>query len=300
MIGEGEVNIRLTENIMLLGNRHFHFYVVGQKEAAIVECGVSGGVYSLNQQWAGLEKKPVIRHLIASHAHFDHVCGIPALRDLYPGAAVVASSEAQRVLAKAKVVQNFFEQDQQMSAVLQAEGIVPEGLVSPHPEIIAVDRIIAGEEIIDLAGGAQLRAIDAPGHSPCNLAYYLPQDQVMFVSDAGGFQIADDTLFPIFFQGYELYIETLQRLRSFPTRVLAIPHERIWRNEEIPAFYDRAIEAARTAYAHIESMLEGGWEDEDIKRNLFAQYYQGDLRIYSAANINICVELLMRRVKECL
>jgi glyoxylase-like metal-dependent hydrolase (beta-lactamase superfamily II) len=283
-----------------LGNRHFNFFVVGQKEAAIVECGVTGGVYSLNQQWSRLGMKPTIRYLLASHAHFDHVCGIPALREIYSQAAVVASSEAQRVLNKAKVVQNFFEQDEKMSEVLVAEGIIPEIPYLRPPETIMIDQIIAEGEQINLMGGVQLRAINAPGHSPCNLAYYMPQEQVMFVSDAGGFQIADDSIFPVFFQGYELYIETLKRLRSFPTRVLAIPHERIWLNDGVQTFYDRAIETAQTAYANIKMMLDSGWDEVDIKGNLFAQYYQGALQIYTAANISICVELLIRRVKECL
>lgn len=299
--GEGAVSINLTDNVIQMGNRHFNYFVVGsKKEAAIVECGVTGGVYSLSQQWTRLGTKPIISYLIASHAHFDHVCGIPALRDLFPQAAVVASSEAQRVLNKPKVVQGFFAQDEKMSAVLTAEGIIPKTPISKPPETIVVDRIVTDGERINLTGGLQLLAIDAQGHSPCNLAYYLPQDQVMFVSDAGGFQIADDRIFPIFFQGYELYIETLERLKSFPTRVLAIPHERIWVNEEVPIFYDRAINAAQTAYANIEMMLDSGWAEEDIRTNLFSQYYQGALQIYTTTNINTCVDLLVRRVKECL
>jgi len=285
---------------MQLGNRHFNYFIIGQEEAVIIECGVTGGVISLSRQWLQLQRKPAIRYLIASHAHFDHVCGIPALQELFPEASVLASAEAQKVLGKAKIVQNFFAQDEKMSAVLVAEGILEETPVSPQPDSIGVDQVIGEGGEIQLRGGSKLRVIEAPGHSPCSLAFYLPQEQVMFVSDSGGFQISDDSLFPIFFQGYELYQETLKRLRGFPTRVLAIPHEKIWIQGEVQAFYDRAIKTAQDAYATIERMLNSGLDEEAIKRDLFSYYYRGNLRIYTAENITTCVDLLVRRVKECL
>lgn len=259
---------------------------------------MTGGVISLSRQWAQLERKPKICYLIASHAHFDHVCGIPALRALYPEASVLASAEAQKVLGKTKIVQNFFAQDEKMSAVLVADEILEAMPTSPQPEEIEIDQIIGEGEEINLHGGLKLQVIDAPGHSPCSLAFYLPQEQIMFVSDAGGFQISDDSLFPIFFQGYELYLETLKRLSGFPTRVLAIPHEKIWAQGEVQAFYDRAIKTAQDAHANIEKMLDKGMDDEEIKRNLFSYYYTGNLRIYTPENIITCVELLLRRVKE--
>ena len=283
---------------MQLGNRHFNYFIVGQEEGAIIECGVTGGVISMSRQWAQLARKPKICYLIASHAHFDHVCGVPDLRSLYPEASVLASAEAQKVLGKTKIVQNFFAQDEKMSAVLVAEGILEEMPISPQPEAIKIDQIIGEGENIHLHGGLTIRVIEAPGHSPCSLAFYLPQDKIMFVSDAGGFQISDDSLFPIFFQGYELYLETLRRLRGFPTRALAIPHERIWVQGEVQAFYDRAIKTAQDAYANIERMLDSGLDEEAIKHQLFSYYYQGDLRIYTPENITTCVELLLRRVKE--
>jgi len=292
--------MRISENVMQLGNCHFNYFIVGQKEAAIIECGVTGGVKSYIRQWKQLERKPAISYMIASHAHFDHVCGIPDLRTLYPEAGVLASAEAQKVLGKTKIVQSFFAQDEKMSAVLTDEGILDSIPPSPQPETIKVDQVIGEGEEIQLYGGVKLQIIDAPGHSPCSLAFYLPQEQVMFVSDSGGFQITDDSLFPIFFQGYELYLETLKRLRGFPTRVLAIPHERLWVQGEVQAFYDRAIKTAQDAYANIEQMLDSGLDEEVIKSTLFSYYYRDNLRIYTPANISTCVELLLRRVKECL
>lgn len=292
--------IRITENVRQLGNKHFNIFVVGNNEGAIVECAVTGAVYSFRQQWEQWANPPQIRYLLLSHAHFDHVCGLSALRTMYPSAQVCSSAEAQRVLGKAKIVNNFFGQDEKMSEVLAIEGIIPAGITSPPVDTIAVDRIIKDGEQIHIEGHTYLQVIDALGHSPCGLAYYLRQDQVMFLSDAGGFQISDHSIFPIFFQDYRLYLETLHRLRGYPTKVLAVPHERIWVNNDVDAFYDRAINEAQRAFRNIEAMLDRGLSDKDIKANLFSEYYRGNLRIYTPENIQTCVSLLLRRVKECL
>lgn len=292
---------RLTENVMQLGNRHFNYFIVGQKAGAVVECGVTGGVLSFRKQWEQWQEKPDIKYMLAMHAHFDHVCGIPALRQILPEAMVLGSQEGQKVLNNPKILEDFFIQDLCMSERLKREGIIAPGFQAYSEEKIILDRIIGEGDEIELSGGLNLKIIDTPGHSPCSLAAYLPADQVMFLSDAAGFQISDEDIFPVFFQGYDVYIETIKRLMSFPTRVLGIPHESIWSSqEEIQAFYNRALNSAGQAFDNIRSMLDQGMDEDNIKAALFSHYYQGCLRIYTPANIRLCVHILLRRVKECL
>lgn len=292
--------MRLTENVVCIGNRHFNHYIVGRKHAAIVECGVSASTVSFRQQWEALTDKPHVEYLLASHAHFDHVCGIPALQTIFPQAQLVASSEAKKVLAKPKILENFFSQDEKMTELLLRQGMLDEPIKTPVPQQIIVDTVVKGGDVLDLGQGLSLEVIEAPGHSPCNLAFYLPEDQVMFLSDTAGFQTSDELIFPIFFQDFEMYMESIRRLMSYPTKVVAIPHERIWVNEEVPQFYKRALNIAQNAFDIIKEMLDQGMDDESIQRNLYDLYYREQLKIYVPENISLCVELLVRRVKQSL
>ncbi len=288
----------LSENLRLLGNRHFNYFLLGKEKAAIIECGVSGGVYSFQKQWENLPDKPEVKYLVAMHAHFDHVTGIPALKKMFPEAALLASKTAQSVLKKEKILDNFFYQDGKMSELLADEGIIPHGLKSPDIEEITVDGIISEGDKIKIDSDLNLEVLDAPGHSPCGIACYLPQEQIMFVSDACGFQVSDEEICPVFFQAYDLYIDTIKRLMGYPCKIVAIPHERIWIGEEVEPFYKRALYSAEQAYANIRALLEEGWEDGKIENELFNRYYRGNLKIYTPENIQQCVQLLLRRVKE--
>ncbi|QGT99339.1 MBL-fold metallo-hydrolase superfamily [Candidatus Syntrophocurvum alkaliphilum] len=291
---------KLTENVIQLGNRHFNYFLVGQKEAAILECGVTSGVATLKSQWTKLQEKPHVKYIIAMHAHFDHVCGIPALQEFFSEAKIISSKEAQKVMAKSKIIDDFFYQDEKMSETLVSQGIIPDKPNATYVSNILVDQVVGENDIINLSGGIELKFLITPGHSPCSVACYLPKDQVMFLSDAAGFQISDLEIFPVFFQGYEQYIETIKRLMGYPTQVLGIPHERIWVKDEVNFFYQRALNAAQHAFICIEKMIDKGTDEQIIEKELFSYYYRGNLKIYTPENIQTCIKLLIRRVKECL
>lgn len=294
---------RVSEYLLRLGNRHFGHYLLGRQEAILIECGVSGGIVALAADWRELSDPPTVKSLVAMHAHFDHVCGIPGLKARFPRAPVLASPAARAILSKPRVVKGFLEQDRRMSQRLVKEGILRTDQV-PRPlecQTLPVDRTLSEGDRLTIDGAIELEVMEAPGHSPCGLALYGPRDRILFPSDAGGFQIADDRLFPVFFYSYPDYIRTLKRLMALPTRILAIPHERIWIGEDqVRAFFQRSLSEAQQCFADIAAMLAKDIEPARMERRLFDRYYQGDLQIYTPENIGGCIQLLIRRTREAL
>lgn len=300
-IRKGNLNCmmtRLTENVLDLGNPYFHYYIIGKKHAVLVECGVTAGVQSMLAEWELLSDKPEIIKMLAMHAHFDHVCGIPALKERFPHAQVAASQEAVPVLRNPSIMESFFAQDDAMSDVMVKRRVLDNKPVSAPVKEITVDCILGEGSTLMVDNSIKLEIIAAPGHSPCGLAAYLPGEQVMFLSDAAGFQINEKEIFPIFFQSYSLYIDTIKRLAAFPARVLAVPHGRIISVSEVPVFYQRSLQAAEFAYNWIRELLDSGTELSKLRQILFQHYYRDDLQIYTPDNIYTCVDLLIKRTKQ--
>ncbi len=289
---------RLTEDVAVFGNEHFRHYLVGEKPGVAVECGVSASADEFVGQLSRNRRDAKPGSLLAMHAHFDHVCGIPTLRRHFPGAEVLASPEAAKILGKPKVVRGFFEQDRQTRRFLSPELSGAGGGPGAEPERIAVDRTVKGGDRIAIGNGRFLELIEAPGHSPCGLAAWLPDDRVLFISDSLGFQISDSELFPIFFFDYRRYIDTIERLAAYPAEVLAFPHERIWQGDRARKVFARALSAARDFRREIVSALERGGSEEDLEEKLFDRFYRGNLRIYTPENIRLCLDLLVRRSME--
>jgi glyoxylase-like metal-dependent hydrolase (beta-lactamase superfamily II) len=291
---------KLAENVFMLGNQYFNYLLVGEKKAVLIECGVSAGVMSFRQDWQKLSRPPEIKTLVAMHEHFDHVCGIPDLKAMFPGVPVVAHAKTGRVLNKANVVKGHFQQDEQMSILLNNWGIIRDIPPTPQIDCIPIDEYVAEGDVIPVDGVGNLKVMDTPGHSPGSIALYLKEEQLMCLSDAGGYQIRSDFIFPIYFQGYEMYLESLNRMSTYPTQVLFLPHGEIWTGDSVHLFYRRAREAAEKAFNCIRRQLDEGLNSDEIEQRLYKHYYRDGLTIYTPDNIRLCVKLLVQRTQECL
>lgn len=287
----------LTDHVTVFGNDHFRHFLVGKNQDLLIECGVTASARLFARKLADSHLSAPEK-LLVMHAHFDHVCGIPELKRHFPEAEVLASSVAAKTLENPKVMAGFFDQDRLITGEDDPDIFKQEkGKPSP-PDRIAVDHIVEGGESLVLKGGDTLELIHAPGHSPCGLAAWYEKDRILFVSDALGFQISEDTIFPTFFQAYKPYIDTIERLAKYPARILAFPHERIWQGKEIPAIFSRALSAAKEVRDEVIWEADRGRDLLDLEEMLFEKSFKGDLRIYSEENIRLCAKLLVRRSIE--
>jgi 2-aminobenzoylacetyl-CoA thioesterase len=288
---------QLADNTTVFGNDHFRHYLIGEYQDVMIECGVTASAKQFVKQLAD-SGRHAPEKLVVMHAHFDHVCGIPELKHHFPNAEVLASHAAAKVLDNPKVVAGFFDQDRKIAGDLCTNDSGTDTGQLPWQKQIAVDRIVNGGERIALKGGGILELIAAPGHSPCGLASWYEKDRVLFVSDALGFQISDDTIFPVFFHAYRPYIETIERLAKYPVNIIAFPHERIWQGKDVKAVFSRAMSAAREIREEVVSEAGKRRDLSDLKQMLFDRFYHGNLRLYTSENIRICVDLLVRRSIE--
>lgn len=291
--------LRLTENVMVLGNGNFNYFVAGQKKAVLIECGTSAGVSIFAQQWSELKNKPDIKYILVMHSHFDHACGLPMLKDLFPAAQVVASQATQKILSLDKLKPVL-----QRADAFVTEAYAKEQLLSAIPgpleiERVKVDFTLDEGDSITVDDGLKLEIIAAPGHSACSLAAYLPGEQVMFISDAGGYQAPDGLMSPVFFQDYDIYRDTINRLRQYPTEVLGVGHgEAPVGADQVQQFYTRGLEAAEEAFALIKEKLNGGQSDESITAELYNIYIKGAMSYYPQDLMMGSVYQLIKNVKS--
>ena len=291
---------RISPRVYLLGTHHFNSFLVGGEQYALIEAGMGCSAPAIIRQYRelGLDAEK-LKLIIVMHAHPDHSTGIPYLMEAFPAARVVGSREAQRSLAREKVVRHFMAEDRAMSEIMQARGeleIIPD---PPAMAAMPVHQTVDEGDVIDLGGGCRLDILKTPGHSPCSISAFLPGDRVLFISDAGGFQTSSRQIFPIFFSGYQDYLDSLERLRSIRADILALPHEQCHQGrEEIDSFYDFAVGEAQRMKENIVRWLERGLSPEAIADRIVEEHYRDNLRIYTLRNIQGCADSLIKRVAE--
>ncbi len=180
---------------------HTNTYVVGHDALTVVD---PASPYAEEQQRLArllTEANRPIERILLTHHHADHVCGVLALQDAFPGLKVWAHERTRQRL----------------------EGN------------IHVDVLLDNDDVID-CGGVTLRAVFTPGHAPGHLVYVDPSTGAAIAGDmvAGtGTILIDETDGDL-----SLYLDSLQRLKTLNLSVLLPSHgPALHQPEAILSFY---------------------------------------------------------------
>lgn len=305
--------IRCFEDLYVLGCDDFPHYLVMGETGALIEAGISASAHMVGEQIRGLPvASEQVRYIVVLHGHYDHVCGLPLFKEVFPQARVLSSAYTARVLKKKGVVESFFAQDvftsnwllHKMGGPAQCTGFGTAGVCPaerlaspsslPEPDLILND----GDEL-DLGAGCRIRFLAAPGHSPCGLAAYLPGPDTLLVSDSLGFYLGKGDIFPLFFQSYDEYVETIKKLHHVQPEQLGLGHgTMISGRGKVDETFRAAEEAAVRLYREIHAKLRVGGNPEELARSLYSRFYRGGLTMYTEQNIYECAKLLIRRSQE--
>ncbi|MHB1128305.1 MAG: MBL fold metallo-hydrolase [Bacillota bacterium] len=292
---------QLTDNLFVLGHNLFLTFLVKGNPCTLIDLGVSGTVPLIDRQLKQIGvSAEEIGNLIVLHAHWDHVCGLPYLKQLFPRAVVLGSEKAREVLGKTKIVDQFRRNDEFNCAWLRKRQVFEELPASIEYHTLPVDRVMHDGDTISL-GGVEIKFISTPGHSPCSMSVYLPSEKAALISDAvGGYIPASDDYVPAFYQSVGKTLASLDKLKNLDAHVVANGHdtEMIFIGEEaIRHFYERVKEQTENIRADIKQMAASGTTEESLLAKLFQISYRGALaEIYPQKFVQSVCPFLLKAI----
>lgn len=156
-----------------------HMYVIGTLEAAdftLVDCGLMEmGSHKVEEiEQAGIPLT-MIKRIIMTHTHMDHIGCLPEILEAVPQAEVWIHQAEATFLERGDC--RIVYGNQMFESVIRSQYKIPEGFFT-----IEVHRKIEGEEEL-LLGGIPFRILHLPGHSAGSIGLYNEKHRLFISGD---------------------------------------------------------------------------------------------------------------------
>ncbi len=251
----------LTENVYQLTTAASTHFLVGGETAALIDSGVSATQGRLIEELQKYLGDPAeLEYLCLTHAHFDHVGGIPYLRRYAPHLKIVAAPLTAQLLSQPETLASFYQKNVR---VAEAMGVNMELSQDEWCASFKIDRILGDGDSVDLGADVDIKLIGCPGHTEDIVAYYIRSDSALSAGEAVGSYGGRDALAPCFPWSYHNYVISLGRLSGLQIKVLGFPHGGALTGE-LPSRYlvEARQSADRFAQAVRERIEQGELVDE--------------------------------------
>jgi len=258
---------KINETIEFLGTYELCFYLVRGEDMLIVGGGMNHATPALDRQLDALElDESRVKYVVMTHSHFDHCGAMPYFRRRFPGIQVLGTAAAQQTLTRQKVVDYNAKLNDMATeqAGLGAQCVC----VATDTSGLAVDRVVADGEVLDLGAGVKVEFYEVPGHSRCCLATWVPSVKALFPTDTSPQPLTHwrDLSFPSAQYDFAAYVASLQKLNQFDVEILGLDHFGVLLHDQAKEFLRLGLERTLAFRDRVLGMYAEGKDLDEISR----------------------------------
>jgi len=177
-----ENGMEIIKNVHLIPNVIANPYLIIDPDGlTLIDSGIPGSEKKILKYINSLGYKSThIKRILITHADFDHIGGLAALKKV-SGASVYAS----KIEAEAIGIGRSSRQLKPEKLKLKIMYALANRFAKTAP--VQVDDFLVGGQILDVLGGLQVVA--TPGHTPGHLSFFSPSAGILFSGDS---MVSDD------------------------------------------------------------------------------------------------------------
>ncbi len=283
----------ITENTLQVTTVTSSHLIISGEYCAIGDAGVYAEGQSL---WDRIEQEvETIEFILLTHAHFDHVGGVPFLRSRAPHLRLVGGRETDVLLKDSEYTKILYEKNK---AACEAAAQPFEISLEDWHESLQLDLVFSDGEALSLGDGVDVILMDTPGHTLDSVSYYVKPDCAFVGGDILGHYGGRDLVTPAFSGDYATYLGSLQKISSYDIQVLGLPHGGALTGELVARYLTELLVYSNQYKDVFRKRLDAGEIIEDLVKSVSLEW-TGEGRFPDGPfkdSVNGAVEEMLRSV----
>ncbi len=191
------------------------YAIVDADGITLIDAGLPLATAKIIKQLAVHGYRPAdVKRILITHAHGDHIGGLPALRRL-TGATVYASAREKPIIEGRE--KPLYPPRETLTGWAR--------LMARDAELLPgtpVDETVGTGDTVSALGGLQV--IETPGHTPGHLAFWQPRRRILFCGDAVLNVLGLRLPFAAFTPDMAANIASVQKLAALQPEIICFGH----------------------------------------------------------------------------
>ena len=285
------MNIKITDVRALKGDSAF--LIDDGKTSILYDTGFGFTGFQIAENIKAHLKGRSLDYIFLTHSHYDHALGSAYILKVFPNAKVVAGEYAKKIFSKPSARSIMMDLDRKFALKNGVE--VYEDLsenLKVHIPVADGDKIAAGDMIFT--------ALNLTGHTKCSVGYYLESEKFLLSTESLGVYVGDGVVVPSYLVGYEMVIDSINRVKALEAEKILIPHFGVIEKEQVKLYLKNAYESAVSTYEEIREILKTGTREEAVNHFVNKFYTEKVKEIYPydamILNTSITVALIEKDI----
>jgi len=240
--------------------------LIGDTKTAMFDCGMQ---FCANQTIENVKNAlngRTLDYIFATHTHYDHIGALPMFRKHFPNVKLITSDIGSTVLQKdtpRRVIREL--------SITAAKDYGSGNVAEYSDDTFVADIIIKDGDVIDL-GGISVQVIETPRHTRDSLSFYVPELELLIVSETTGVMFPDGSMYPSYLVGFDMSVDAIEKCGKLPFKHLSLPHRGLVDENTAKEYFKRAVDMVNCCRDFVIDMYQNGLSDNDMLDKFFEKF----------------------------
>ncbi|MBQ7975519.1 MAG: MBL fold metallo-hydrolase [Clostridia bacterium] len=207
-------------------------------------------------------------YIFLTHSHYDHAAGAAYVLEAYPNAKVVAGEHAANVFKKESAKRVMRKLDRKFANTCGY------GAYDDLLHNLRVDICVNDGDIIK-AGNMTFEAIWLPGHTRCSVGFYLKEEKLLLSTETIGVYVDSETVIPAYLVGYNMTLESIEKVSKLDIENMLIPHYGILDRIEAEQYLKTSKKSVVETANNFINIIKQNGTKADALEYFKQQFYHG-------------------------